>query len=53
LSCYLQAGKAVFKLHLLTSLARSQRSLTQMLESVAGIITNSKEMAQRQTVAKL
>lgn len=35
------------KLHLLTSLARSQRALTQMLESVADISTSSKETAQR------
>jgi hypothetical protein len=35
------------KLHLLTSLARSQRALTHMLESVADISSNSKETALR------
>ncbi|NHN30190.1 hypothetical protein G9U52_10130 [Paenibacillus sp. S3N08] len=37
----------LIKLHLLTSLARSQRALTHMLESVADVSTNSKETAQQ------
>jgi hypothetical protein len=35
------------KLHILTSLARSQRALTHMLETVADISTNSKETASK------